>query len=392
MPEKTDQNSNSASDQNSSSQPRTDKPDRPGQADQTATAGSTPEERAHRRRVIGIALVVTIVLGVLALIWYLIFDRGRISTDDAFTDGRSVGIAPKVSGYVIKLAVNDNQFVHAGDLLLQIDPSDYQTAVRQAEAQLAQAQAQLASARLNLQVSRTSQPSDLTTAEAGLETARVNYLKAHADLTRQRQVDPRATTQQQTDQVGAQERAAAMQVKEAEARVKTARLAPQNIAIAESQVEGLAAQVAAAQAQLAQSQLNLGYTELRAPQDGRVTKRAVERGDFVQPTQSLMNLVTPDIWITANYKESQLRDMRPGQPATVTVDAYPQLKLTAHVDSVQMGSGSRFTAFPTENATGNFVKVVQRVPVKIVIDSGLPSDWALPLGLSVVPIVDVRSR
>jgi membrane fusion protein (multidrug efflux system) len=387
VPEKTDQNSNSAADQISSSQPPKTDP-----ADKTDRAGATPEERAHRWRVIGIALVVTVVLVVLALIWYVIFDRGRISTDDAFTDGRSVGIAPKVSGYVMKLAVNDNQFVHAGDLLLQIDPRDYQTAVRQAEAQVAQAQAQLASARLNLQVSRTSQPSDLVTAEAALETARVNYLKAHADLDRQRQVDPRATTQQQTDQVAAQERAAAMQVKEAEARVKTARLAPQNIAIAESQVEGLTAQVTAAQAQLVQSQLNLGYTELRAPQDGRVTKRAVERGDFVQPTQSLMNLVTPEVWITANYKESQLADMRPGQPVTVTVDAYPQLKLTAHVDSVQMGSGSRFTAFPTENATGNFVKVVQRVPVKIVIDGGLPSDWPLPLGLSVNPTVDVRSR
>jgi membrane fusion protein, multidrug efflux system len=387
VPEKTDQNSSSASDQNPSSQPPKRDP-----ADKSDRAGSTPQERAHRWRVIGIALVVVIVLIVLALIWYVIFDRGRISTDDAFTDGRSVSIAPKVSGYVMKLAVNDNQFVHAGDLLLQIDPSDYQTAVRQAEAQLAQAQAQLVSARLNVQVSRTSQPSDLVTAEAALETARVNYLKAQADLTRQRQVDPRATTQQQTDQVGAQERAAAMQVKEAEARVKTARLAPQNIAIAESQVEGLTAQVAAAQAQLAQAQLNLGYTELRAPQDGRVTKRAVERGDFVQPTQSLMNLVTPEIWITANYKESQLAQMRPGQAVTVTIDAYPQLKLTAHLDSVQMGSGSRFTAFPTENATGNFVKVVQRVPVKIVIDGGLPTDWALPLGLSVVPVVDVRSR
>ena len=386
MPENTDQNSTSAFDQHSSQPQKTDK------TAKTEKASATPEERAHRRRLIGIALVIAVVLAALVVIWYLIFDRGRISTDDAFTDGRSVGIAPKVSGYVRMLAVNDNQFVHAGDLLVEIDPSDYETAVRQAEAQLAQAQAQLASARLNVQVSRTSQPSDLVSAEAVLETARVNYLKAHADLMRQRQVDPRATTQQQTDQVGAQEQVAAMQVKEAEARVKTARLAPQNIAIAESQVEGLTAQVAAAQAQLAQAQLNRGYTELRAPQDGRVTKRAVEMGDFVQPNQSLMDLVTPEVWITANYKESQLRDMRPGQPVTVTVDAYPQLKLTAHVDSVQMGSGSRFTAFPTENATGNFVKVVQRVPVKIVIDRGLPADWALPLGLSVIPTVDVRTR
>jgi membrane fusion protein, multidrug efflux system len=355
-------------------------------------AESTPAERAHRRRVIGIALGTVIVVAVLGLIWYLIFDRGRISTDDAFTDGRSIGIAPKVSGYVTALSVNDNQFVHAGDLLLRIDPADYRTALAQAQAQLAQAEAQLQSARLNAQVSRTSQPAELVSAQSTLETARANYLRAHADLERQRQVDPRATTQQQSDQVGAQERAAAMQVRDAEARVRTARLAPQNIAIADSQVQGLLAQAAAAQSQVEQAQLNLGYTELRAPQDGRVTKRAVEMGDFVQPNQSLMNLVTPDIWVTANFKESQLTDMRPGQPVDVIVDAYPQLKLQGHVDSVQMGSGSRFTAFPTENATGNFVKVVQRVPVKIVIDRGLPQDWSMPLGLSVIPTVDVRTR
>jgi membrane fusion protein, multidrug efflux system len=176
------------------------------------------------------------------------------------------------------------------------------------------------------------------------------------------------------------------------AKVRTARLAPQNIAIAESQVRGLEGQVATAEAQVEQAQLNLGYTQLRAPQDGRVTKRNVERGDFVQPNQALMNLVTPEIWVTANFKEDQLTDMRAGQPVKVTVDAYPQLKLQGHVDSVQMGSGSRFTAFPQENATGNFVKIVQRVPVKIDIDSGLPTDWPLALGLSVIPTVDERTK
>jgi membrane fusion protein, multidrug efflux system len=352
----------------------------------------TPQQRAQRRRGFIIAGVLALVLVILGIAWYLIFDRGRESTDDAYTDGRAIGIAAKVSGYVITLAVNDNQFVHAGDLLVQIDPSDYRTALSQAQGQLTQVRAQLESARLNAQVSRTAQPSDLASAQATLDTARANYEKAMADLERQRKVDPRATTQTQTDQISTAEKAASSQVRDAEARLRTARLAPQNIAIAQSQVEALEAQVTVAEAQVQQAQLNLGYTELRAAQDGRVTKRNVERGDYVQPGESLMSLVTPDVWVTANFKEGQLTDMRPGQPVKITVDAYPQLKLHGHVDSVQMGSGSRFTAFPTENATGNFVKVVQRVPVKIDIDSGLPTDWTLPLGLSVAPTVDERTR
>jgi len=352
----------------------------------------TPKERARRKRIIIIGIIVLVALILVGVAWYVIFDRGRESTDDAYTDGRAIGIAAKVSGYVRTLSVNDNQFVHAGDVLIEIDASDYRTALEQAQGQLAQAQAQLQSARLNLQVSRTAQPSDLVSAQAALTTAQANYQKSQADLARQREVDPRATTQSQTDTVSAQNSAAAAQVRDAQARVKTARLAPQNIAIAGSQVEALAAQVAVAEAQVQQAQLNIGYTQLRAPQDGRVTKRNVEMGSFVQPNQMLMDLVTPEIWITANFKEGQLTDMRPGQPVKVSVDAYPQLKLRGHVDSVQMGSGSRFTAFPTENATGNFVKVVQRVPVKIDIDDGLPRDWALPLGLSVVPTVDERTK
>jgi membrane fusion protein, multidrug efflux system len=361
-------------------------------SDDKKPAKLTPQQRARRKRVLWLAAAAVVILILLVVIWYVIFEKGRVSTDDAFTDGRAIGISPKVSGYVIKLAVNDNQFVHAGDLLIEIDPSDYHTALAQAQGQLAQVRAQLDSARLNVEVSRTSQPSDLVSARASLTTAQANYAKAQADLERQRKVDPRATTQTQTDQVSASDTAAASQVLDAEAKLRTARLAPQNIAIAEAQVKGLEAQVATAQAQLEQAQLNLGYTQLRAPQDGRVTKRNVEMGDFVQPNQALMNLVTPEIWVTANFKEDQLTDMRAGQPVKVTVDAYPQLKLHGHVDSVQMGSGSRFTAFPQENATGNFVKIVQRVPVKIDIDGGLPVDWPLPLGLSVIPTVDERTK
>ncbi len=148
--------------------------------------------------------------------------------------------------------------------------------------------------------------------------------------------------------------------------------------------------MALAHARLDQAALELSWTKVTAPQDGWVTKRNVEMGNYVQAGQAVMALVTPDVWITANFKESQLDRMRVGQKVDISVDAYPDLKLTGHVDSIQRGSGSRFTAFPAENATGNFVKVVQRVPVKIVIDSGLEPGLALPLGVSVEPTVRLK--
>ncbi len=360
--------------------------------DQEKKRKLTPAEKRKRKRIIILVAIAVVVVVVLVIIWYVMFERGRVSTDDAYTDGRAIGMSAKISGYVSKLAVTDNQFVRAGDLLIEIDPRDYRNALDSAVGQQAQVRAQLDSARLNVQVARTAQPSELVSALSNLETARANYARAHADAERERQVDPRATTQTQVDQASEQERAAQMQVRDAEAHVRTARLAPQNIAIAEAQVRALEAQLTSAEAQVQQSELNLGYAQLRAPQDGRITKRAVEMGDFVQPGQALLELVTPEVWVTANFKESQLSDMRPGQPVKISVDAYPQLRLHGHVDSVQMGSGSRFTAFPSENATGNFVKIVQRVPVKILIDSGLPQDRTLPLGLSVNPTVDERVR
>ena len=169
--------------------------------------------------------------------------------------------------------------------------------------------------------------------------------------------------------------------------MQQADLVPQFIAEAEAQVKQLEAQVALARAQLEQASLNLSWTKVAAPQDGWITRRNVEQGNYVQAGQSIFSIVTPDVWVTANFKESQLDRMRPGQRVDISVDAYPHLKLRGHIDSMQLGSGSRFTAFPPENATGNFVKIVQRVPIKIIIDDGLDPDQPLPLGLSVVPTV-----
>ncbi len=172
--------------------------------------------------------------------------------------------------------------------------------------------------------------------------------------------------------------------------MRTASLVPQQIATVVANVEEKRQQVRQAQAQLETAQLNLGYTELRAPADGWITKRNVQYGTFLQGGTSILQLVTTRVWVTANFKESQLDRMRPGDKVDVNIDAYPGIKLHGHVDSVQLGSGSRFSAFPAEKATGNFVKIVQRMPVKIVIDDGLKPGTSLPLGLSVVPTVMLR--
>jgi len=333
---------------------------------------------------------IVIFLVIVVFVYWFFFVRGYESTDDAYTDGRAIPIAAKVAGYVKVLAIDDNQAVKAGDLMLQIDPADYELALADAEASSEQAKAELESARLDLEVENTSTGSNLSSAEAARGQARANLDKALADQSRQQAVNPLATTLQQTDQVTSAARVQRMQLKDAEAKLRTAKLAPQNVAIAAAKVRQLEAQVQAALSQVDQARLNLGYTEIRAPQDGHVTKRNVERGSYIQVGQSLLMIVGDQVWITANYKENQLAHMHRNQPVRIRVDAFPDLRLSGHVDSAQFGSGSRFSAFPAENATGNYVKIVQRFPVKIVIDKGLDPNRPLPLGASVEPTVDVR--
>jgi len=331
---------------------------------------------------------------VLALVlgggYYWLTTRGLESTDDAYTDGTAITIAPKVAGYVVKLAVSDNTRVKAGDTILEIDPRDYLVARDKTRAAEQLAEAQLDNAETNLEIAKVKYPADLASAGASVASAKASYAKAHADFLRQEKVDPRATTQQQVDAARQADESAEAALLDAQAKLKTAQLVEQNIALAEAQVKQLQAQVEAAKADADQAALNLSYTHITAPADGWVTKRNVELGNYLQPGQSLFSLVSPQVWVTANFKESQLTHMRPGQHVKIDIDAYPDLDVEGHVDSIQMGSGSRFTAFPAENATGNFVKIVQRVPVKIVIDKGLDADHPLPLGLSVEPEVEVK--
>jgi membrane fusion protein (multidrug efflux system) len=335
-------------------------------------------------------LLLVVLVAVIGATAYWLATKDQATTDDAYTDGHAITVAPQVSGTVVALDVSDNQRVNAGDVLIQIDPRAYIAARDQAQGSLQVAQAQLGNARINLDWARAAYPARLAAAQAQLAAAQATHFKAEADARRQRGLPKQATMQQDVDNAEAALRSADAQVAQAQAGVRQAELVPQYVGQAEAQVKQLEAQVTLARAQLEQAELNLSWTKVTAPQDGWITKRNVEQGNYAQSGQSIFSIVTPNIWVTANFKESQLARMRPGETVDISVDAYPDLKLTGHVDSVQLGSGSRFTAFPPENATGNFVKIVQRVPVKIVIDSALPRDQPLGLGLSVTPKVYLK--
>ncbi|OZI26398.1 multidrug export protein EmrA [Bordetella genomosp. 9] len=350
-------------------------------------AGKAPRRRSKKPLII--LVIVVIVLAIVGAIWWFL-TRNDISTDDAYTEGDAVTVASKVGGYVVDLRIGDNTRVRRGDVLLRIDPRDYVAARDQAQAQVELADAQLHQAQTQLALAEVQYPAQLAQAQAQEQAAQADLANARASYQRQRKVDPRATSQQNVDTATAQLRSATAAVARAQAEVKAASVVREQVAQARALVESRQAQARAARAQLEQAELNLSYTEVRAPVDGWVTRRNVQSGKLVQAGMSLFSLVPQAVWVTANYKETQLDRMRPGDPVDIEVDAYPQLKLHGHIDSVQLGSGSRFSAFPAENATGNFVKIVQRVPVKIVIDDGLDPSLPLPLGLSVTPTVHVK--
>jgi membrane fusion protein, multidrug efflux system len=334
-------------------------------------------------------IIVAVIVVVLAIVGFFFWfaRRNQVTTDDAYTDGNVVEMAPKVSGYVVQLNIDDNMHVKKGDLLLRIDPRDYLTAQSQAEASLALARAQLQSAQEALRIARVQYPAQLVIAQAQQQAAAAVLDQAQRQYARQHEVDKRATTQETIDASTSQQSNSAANLKSAKAQVEVAGLAPEQIRQAVTTVQEREAQVTQAEAQLAQANLNLGYTEIRAPSDGFVTKRSVQLGDFLTSGATMFLIVTPEVWVTANFKESQIGRMRTGDRVDIEIDAYPGYKLAGYVQSIQYGSGSRFSAFPAENATGNFVKIVQRVPVKIVIDRGLDPNRPLPLGISVSPVV-----
>ncbi len=356
-------------------------------AAEPAPASNDAKKSNGAGRKIALAAIVAVAL---IAAWRFLFGADVESTDDAFIDGRASIVSPLVAGAVVSLDVADNQFVKKGQKLVGIDPRPFEDERALAAATLASAKAQLAAQSYGFEVAKKNFPALLDQAQAQLAAAQATFAKAQADYNRQAALSRQATSQQDVDAARAAMKNAEAQVASAQAQVAQASPVPQRVGEIEQAVGQLQGQVGQAQARFDQAELNLSWTTVIAPQDGWITKRNVEIGNYVGPGQQIFAIVGTERWVIANFKEAQLRRMRAGQKVKIEVDAYPQLDLEGHVDSIQQGTGSKFTAFPPENATGNFVKVVQRVPVKIVIDSGLDPELPLPLGLSVTPKVSLK--
>ena len=328
---------------------------------------------------------------------YLITALTHESTDDAFIAAHVVSIAPRVAGQVAAVHVLDNQMVHSNDPLLEIDPADYSTSVtqKQSSADAAAANYQSMLAALNLMSEK------VTTAQATADQSRADAEATRATDTRAQADFQRYTELRRQNTISAQEfDAAQAAVKQADANLTAAKQkaiadaskineSRAELSATEAAVAMALAQMRQAEANVQAAHLDLSYTKIHAPCDGRVTRKAVEPGDYVQIGQQLMSLVPTDVWVIANFKESQLQKMRPGQRVSVEIDALGGRTFQARVESVQAGSGAAFSLLPPENATGNYVKVVQRVPVKILFDEPLPAEHTFGPGLSVTPSVRV---
>jgi membrane fusion protein, multidrug efflux system len=340
---------------------------------------------------IGVGLVVALYFGLTVVLdaWT------HESTDDAFIAGHIISLAPRISGPVVTVAVRDNQLVRSNDLLVELDPVDLSLSVAQkqaaADAQQASYKTMLAGWEL-MQVKVTTAEAALRVAKSEVDADEAAARKAQADFDRAVDLRKQNTTSQ-AEFDAAQEvnthaqanlKSAQETVRETESKVDEAN---RTLAAAWAQANAALAQWHETQTNLAVARQNFSYTKITAPAAGRITRKAVEPGDYVVTGQQLFSLVPAEVWVIANFKESQLRDMQPNQPVTVEIDALGGRKFAAHVDSIQAGSGAAFSLLPPENATGNFVKVVQRVPVKIVFDDALPADHVIGPGLSVAPSV-----
>ena len=386
------------------------------EAEDVTKRKSGPKAYLREHPAVRLALIAAAVIVVIGAVIVWRYYSVRESTDDAQVDGHITPISARVGGTVTKLNFADNQNVNEGDILVQLDPRDYQVAVQRTQAELADAQASASAARTNVPIANISSTSGLDTAQAAYNAARkeveaararlreaqANYDKVSKDLERiktlvskdevsRQQYDAAVAGEQSAraavDAANASVATAESHVAQAEAAVRNAQSGPQQVRVTEAKAGSAGAAVQKAQANLAQAELNLQYTTVRAPSDGVISKRSVEVGQVVQPGQPLAALVDlNNIYITANFKETQLKNMRPGQSVDVEVDAYGHT-LKGHIDSIGGATGARFSLLPPDNATGNFVKVVQRVPVKIVLEKDQDKDHKLRPGMSVVPTV-----
>ncbi len=451
------------------------------ESQETELASNNPPQspsppRSNKRKLPFIIAGIVIVIAAVSGIAYWLYSRQFESTDDAFIDGNIVQVSPKVSAYVNKIYVKDNQYVHKGDLLIELDSRDYEAHLKQAESQLHIAQAQRKQASANADLTKKTTQAAQLQAESNVQTAQTNVNQtelaaqikqlqiqqaltavktAQANLAQTRTQIPQAqanldlaqknfnrqqvlyrngdiskqsfdqatttlqTAQAQMESARKQVEAAQAKINEAQANVLTAQenyrqslaqvdltksqvnesagrledanAAPERVAVSETQVVTNEATIEQAQVAVSQAELELSYTKVYAPEDGYVTRKSVEEGQLVQAGSALMAIsVSDDIWVVANFKETQLELMRIGQPVELKVDAYPNEIFHGKIESFQVGTGSRFSVLPAENASGNYVKVVQRIPIKIVFEEKPDKVHLLAPGMSVEPIVKIR--
>ncbi len=398
------------------------------------TAGTErrkPFFQLHPRAIWVLLLVglVAVVGGIFAWRYYSTHE----TTDDAQIDGDVYPISSRINGHIIAVEVENNEFVKKGTVLVRIDPTDYQVALEHAQASYAMAQARAQASDVGIPITSVNSSSGISSAEAQVEQAQAaiaaaekqslaaqarvketqaNYAKARSDLARYEQlVKKDEVSQQQYDHAlqtaeadsaavtAAQSAAAAAvqnvalaqaQLAQAQAGLRASHAGPQRVRVSRAEAQAAAAGVKTAKAALDQAQLNVNYTVVRAPADGIIGKKSVEPGQNIGAGQALMAIVPVEgLYVTANYKETELKDMRPGDPATIHVDAYDR-KYKGHVLNIAGATGERFSLLPPENATGNYVKVVQRIPVKILFDQGQDSEHLLRIGMSVEPTVTTK--
>ncbi len=338
-----------------------------------------PEIAKKRVFVPAITAIFLLLLGVYAAIVSTYYQ----STDDAFVEGRIISVAPRVSGPVVSLLVDDNEPVKKGDLLLEIDPNDYRVKLEQAEAKLAEAKAKLKISTHD--VSKNS--SNVNQALDDTESAKSKLDFAAKDFKRYSDMYKTGVVSKQDYDRSSKE----FEVTTANYRSSTNRKKAMQSELDSSiaTTQSVEAEIKRLEAEVEQDKLNLSYTKIYAPADGLIASRNVEAGNYVQTGQPLMAVVPKEVWVVANFKEGQLTHMKPGQKVTVAVDTYPGKKFKAHVDSIQRATGAKSSLFPPENAVGSYVKIVQRVPVKIVFDEDY-SDYNIVPGMSVVPRVKIK--
>lgn len=345
-------------------------------------SAAAPRRRGRKRGALAAMLALSaLIYG--GIVWWE--SRAFETTDDAFIAGHVTSVSAQVAGRVLEVRVADNQKAHAGDLLVRLDPATFQ-------AKLDQAQADLNESEQKLQESRSAHAAALAAVEqAGADAASASAQASNAatDLTRYNQlVHSGAVSQQARDNADTLSRTTAASQQASRKRVAAAEA---QASLSATQIQTAQAGVEKFKAALEQARLNLTYATVTAQVDGLVTKKSVEPGDYVQVGQPLLSLVQDELWVVANFKETQLKGMRAGQTVDITVDAYPEHEFKGRLESIQAGTGAAFALLPPQNASGNYVKVVQRVPVKIVFESR-PADAGLhlALGMSVVPRVRVR--